>query len=224
MARYKDREKALILRKTGKSYSQIKKILKVSKSTLSLWLRDYPLSDERIRELRDRSEQRIEKYCQTRRRNKEKRLAKCLKEEKEIIFPFSKKELYLAGLFLYWGEGAKTRWVELALSNTNPSIIKFFIFWLTSSLKVPEEKLTVRLHLYKDMDVNSEIKYWSEYIGIPIEQFKKPYIKQNSSRGINYKGGFGHGTCNLRIGDARLSEKVHMAMKAMVEKFDNTGM
>lgn len=223
MARKKDHEKAIILRKSGKSYSQIKEIIKVSKSTLSLWLKDYPLSQARIRDLRDNNEQRIENYCQTRRRTKEERLNKCLKEEEKIIFPINEKELYIAGLFLYWGEGSKTRWVELALSNTNPTVINFFIYWLTFSLKVPKEKLTVRLHLYKDMDINSEFNYWSKKLDIPIKQFKKPYIKDTSLKNINYKGGFGHGTCNLRVGNARLSEKIHMAIKAIAEKFDTIG-
>ena len=71
MARFRDHAKALILRKQGKSYSQIKTILKVSKSTLSLWLRDYPLSRQRIRELRDWSEQRIEKCRETKRKKKD---------------------------------------------------------------------------------------------------------------------------------------------------------
>jgi len=51
MARYKDREKALRLRTEKQmSYSQIKKILKVSKSTLSYWLRNYPLTEKNIYE------------------------------------------------------------------------------------------------------------------------------------------------------------------------------
>lgn len=220
MARKKDREEAIILRKSGKSYSQIKKVLKVSKSTLSLWLRDYPLSQAKIRELRDHNEQRIENYCQTCRRKKEERLSQYFEVEKKIIFPINQKDLYLAGLFLYWGEGSKTRWVELALSNTDPSVIIFFIFWLTYSLKVPKEKLTARLHLYKDMDINVEIKYWSEKLNLPVNQFKKSYIKNTLLKEINYKGGFGHGTCNLRIGDARLSEKIHMALSAISKKFN----
>jgi len=43
MARFQDKEKALALRKQEMSYSQIKSILGISKSTLSSWLRDYPL-------------------------------------------------------------------------------------------------------------------------------------------------------------------------------------
>ena len=51
MARVKDRQRALELRLQGRSYSQIKKELGVSKSTLSEWLRQYPLTQERIRQL-----------------------------------------------------------------------------------------------------------------------------------------------------------------------------
>ena len=53
MAKLQKREMALQLRKLGKSYSDIKASIGVSKSTLSLWLREYPLPPERIKELRD---------------------------------------------------------------------------------------------------------------------------------------------------------------------------
>lgn len=101
MARFVDHEKAIILRKQGKSYSQIKKILKVSKSTLSYWLRDYPLSDQRLRELRDWNEQRIEKYRATRLRQKKERIEKIYKEEKKICL--SRNEIYLLLVCFYIG-------------------------------------------------------------------------------------------------------------------------
>jgi len=90
-----------VLRKQGKSYSQIKKILKVSKSTLSLWLRNYPLSKQIIRELRDWNEQRIEKFRNTMRKKREERLKEVYKSQKKIISPLNKREFFLAGLFLY---------------------------------------------------------------------------------------------------------------------------
>ena len=223
MARFKDRERALALRKQGMSYSQIKKILKVSKSTLSLWLRDYPLSKQRIRELRDWNEQRIEKCRETKRKKKEKRLNNFYQEQKRFILPFNKRELYLAGLFLYWGEGSKSQLTELSISNTDPSVIKFFIAWLTKSLKIPKGKLKVRLHLYRDMDIKKEIQFWIKILSIPPKQFTKPYIKKNSREAINHKGRFGHGTCNVRIGGARIAEKIHMAIKTIADKYNKMG-
>ncbi|MDD4994538.1 MAG: helix-turn-helix domain containing protein [Candidatus Pacebacteria bacterium] len=222
MARFRDRQKAIILRKRGMSYSQIKKVLKVEKSTLSTWLKDYPLSETRIRQLRDWSEQRIEKCRETKRKKKEKRLEDFYQEQKRIITPLNKRELYLAGLFLYWGEGAKSRMVELSISNTDPSIIQFFLFWLTKSLLVPRRKIKVALHLYKDMDVDEEIHFWSNILKISPKQFYKPYIKESTLKSVNHKGGFGHGTCNIRVSGARLTEKILMSLKVISDTFNRT--
>jgi len=130
MARFKDREKALALRKQEMSYSQIKEILGISKSTLSGWLRNYPLSKARIDLLRGKNEKRIEKYRETMRGKRNKRLLEIYKIQKKKILPLNKRELFLAGLMLYWGEGTKCRTDGLSVSNTDPSVIKFFIYWI----------------------------------------------------------------------------------------------
>jgi len=220
MARFKDREKAIKLRKQEKSYSQIKKILKVSKSTLSIWLRNYPLSKKRIRELRDWNEQRIENYRTTMRRKRQERLDKIYKEQRRILLPLNKREFSIAGLMLYWGEGTKSRSDSLTITNSDPAIIKFFIHWLNKILSVPKNKIKVYLHLYKDMVIDKEIKYWSKIIKIPVNQFSKPYIKKTSSKRINHKGGFGHGTCAIRINNVSLAERVFMGIKAISDYYD----
>ncbi|MBU3934574.1 helix-turn-helix domain-containing protein [Patescibacteria group bacterium] len=220
MAKFADRERALALRKKEMSYSQIKKILKVSKGTLSIWLKDYPLSKQRIRELRDCNEQRIERYRETMRRKKEKRLDIFYAKQKKNIFPINKRELYIAGLFLYWGEGSKTPLAHLSISNTDPSVIKFFLNWFKRVLKIPKEKLRFYLQLYSNMNIDKEITFWSKILNVPKNQFSKPYIKNSSSTRINHRGSFGHGTCNITLGSARISEQVSMAIKAISDKFN----
>lgn len=219
MARLKAREKALDLRKKEMSYSQIKDILKVSKSTLSVWLRNYPLSKQRIRELRDRNEQRIERFRDTMRKKKQKRLNKTYKLQKNLILPLSNREAFIAGLFLYWADGSKYRADHLSLSNTDPSMIKFFIYWINRCLRVPKKKMRVSLHLYSDMDIKKEMKYWSNTLKIPLEQFIRPYVKKTSSERINHKGSFGHGTCNLRVNSVPLAEKIIMGLKAVADEY-----
>ena len=224
MARFKDSEKALSLRKQGMSYSQIKKILKVSKGTLSLWLRDYPLSKQRIRELRDWNEQRIERFRETMRKKRENRLKKFYEEQKKSLLPFSKRDLFLAGLFLYWGEGKKSgNNAQVSISNSDPSVVNFFITWLTKSFDILKKDLRVQLHLYKDMEIEKEICFWSNVLDIPKEQFYNPYIKKSSLKRINHKGGFDHGTCNVMIGNARLLEKILMAIKVIADKYYKMG-
>jgi hypothetical protein len=150
------------------------------------------------------------------RKKREERLSIFYNQEKLKIFPINKKELYLAGLFLYLGEGGKSLSVkQLLMSNTNPAIIKFFIYWMENLLSVPRNKMSVQLHLYSDMDIDKEIDFWSKTLGIEKSRFIKPYIKESLSTRINHKGAFGHGTCNLRAGSARETERVFMALKAI---------
>jgi predicted transcriptional regulator len=219
MARREEKQRAIEMRKTGMSYSQIKGVLGISKSTLSGWLADYPLTKERIRELRD-CDQKIEKCRETKRKKKEARLSIFYNQEKEKIFPFGKKELYLAGLFLYWGEGAKSFLNgKLMVSNTDPAVIKFFMYWLKNSLGISKERIKVQLHLYSDMNIDKEINFWVETLKIDKKQFIRPYIKDSLHSGINHKGDFGHGTCNLGVSDARLFEKVLMGLKSISDYY-----
>lgn len=219
MARFKDHQRALILRKRGESYGQIKNKLNVGKSTLSTWLKNYPLSKEKIKELRDNNEKRIERYRDTMRTKKEARLKRFYFEQKKLILPFTKRDLLIAGLFLYLGEGSKSKNTQLAITNTDPAIIKFFIIWLNKLLKIPKNKLKVQLHLYADMNKSNEINFWSKTLQISINQFNKPYIKKNNYSNINHKGSYGHGTCSVVFGNARLTEKIQMSIKVITDKF-----
>lgn len=219
MAKKLEKRKAIKLREQGKSYNQIKKIIKVSKSTLSYWLKDYPLSEQRIRELRDWNEQRIENFRQTMQRKKEERWNQALQKAKKELLPLQKKDLLIAGIFLYWGEGTKRMKEGLSIANTNPNIIKFTIFWMTKILGVPKSKIKAKLHLYNDMNTKKEHLFWSKELGISLEQFRKPYIKKTTTISVDYSG-FKHGTCAVFGGDVRLKEMVMMSIKAIAEKYN----
>jgi len=217
MARIKDREKALELRKKEMSYSQIKDTLGVSKSTLSYWLKDYPLSKKRIGELRGHNDQRIERFRGTMKKKKEDRLEEFYKLQKKKVLPLSKREVSLLGLMLYWGEGTKSRMDSLEVANSDPAMIRFYIHWVTYILQMPKGKIKIKLHLYKDMDIDDEIDFWSKTVKLPKNQFAKPYIKKSISDRINHKGSFGHGTCQIRIHDTRMTEKVFMGIRCIKE-------
>lgn len=215
MAHREKHYQALELRKQGLPYSEIKKRLNVSKSTLSVWLRDMPLGLERINELRAKSPKRIERYRDTMRAKREKRLNGVHTQVKKDIGKLSGREFLIAGLFLYWGEGGKTQRYSISLSNTDPSMIRFYLRWL-GVLGVPLSKVTVRLHLYSDMDIKKEIAFWIIESGLVREQFKKPYIKQSQYSYVSERG-FGHGTCNIIVNDRDTTEYVLESLKVIAK-------
>ena len=171
-------------------------------------------------ELRDWNAERIEHYQETRKKQREVNLAGIYKDQKRDILPLSRKELFIAGLFLYWGEGGKSILSkQLAFSNTDPSMINFFIKWLEEVFEFERKRLKFRMHFYKDMDIEKETNYWSKHLGIPKNQFKKPYIKESKFSSLSYKRGFGHGTCNVLVYDAMLGKKIMMSLKVVSDFF-----
>lgn len=212
MAKRNLKDKVIELRKKGMSYSQIKDTVQVSKSTLSLWLRDLPLPKERIVELRDKNPKRIENYRNTMKKKREERFKKVYQKVSKDIGKLSKREMFLFGLALYWGEGGKTKNTELSMSNTDPAILKYFLIWL-QNLGADMSKLRVRLQLYSDMKENKEIEYWSKELSLPKAVFRKSYIKKSSQSNLSYKQRFFHGTCNIHYGNVHISEYGFASMK-----------
>lgn len=217
MARRQEKERALVLRRKGFSYSQIKSELGVSKSTLSGWLKDIPLSQKRMRELRDNSQIRIEKTRETKRIKREDRLSLVYKKVSDDLGELTDREFFVAGLFLYWAEGGKTTPYSISLSNTDPSMIRYYLKWL-NKLQVPKDKVKIRLQLYKDMDINYEISFWSDILSLPKSCFRNPYIKKSNLSDVSFKG-FGHGTCNAIVDSRDVAEYVHQGLKRISKMF-----
>lgn len=208
MANHELHNRALEMRLLGMSYSQIKEELGVSKSTLSVWLREYPLSRDRINELRGRSEKRIERYRETWSRKREERMRNAYDMSAKEVGELSDRELSIAGLMLYWAEGTKAARGVICMTNTDPAMLIFFIRWIQKQ-GVEHSRLKAKLHLYEDMDIEAQTAFWSSTLGISSEAFRKPYIKASSfEKRRNYKGRFGHGTCNVFVNDIALYEKV----------------
>ena len=222
MTRTLDWQKAIELRKQGMTYSEIRQILGASKSTLSYWLSSYPLTETQFKNLQKKIKYRkylaIEKIRLTKLRKRESRLENTYKNEKKTWLPLSHRELYLAGLFLYWGEGVKNIKAAIGLNNTDPKVVKFYLYWLTKVFKVPKNKLKVYVHLYKDMDINTELGFWSRQLGLSTKQFLKPYIKSSTREGLEHKG-FGHGTCGIYVQDVRLKEKIIKGIEAISDHY-----
>lgn len=218
MTKIKERRKVILLRKEGKAFSEIRRIVKVSKSTLSIWLEPYPLSNGQMQKINKMRYRAIEKFRETMKIKRKNRLEKYLKEIKQKILPFSKKEFLIAGLLLYWGEGNKANFHTISINNTDPSVLKFTKYWYLHALDIKEKNIKIYLHLYRDMNIIKEINYWSNQLCIPKKQFIKPYIKESKKSSIDQKG-FGHGTCALVVHNTVIKEKILMGIQGVADYY-----
>lgn len=204
----KEKLKAICLRKLGKSYSEIRKQLKVSKGTLSLWLRNVKLTSEQEKrlyvELRQKNAYRLAKMNQKKRIETTKQIIEKAKREAPLR---SKDPLFLAGLMLYWAEGDKSERREVVkFSNSDPEMIKLIMKWFRKTCEVPKEKFRIGVHIHELFCRKDVEKYWAEITNVPSSQFHKTQIKPTS---LGYrKNRLYNGTCAVRIGDKNLFRKI----------------
>lgn len=201
-----DTRKHLIqsLRRNGLSYNEILARVKASRSSVSLWCRDIPLTLEQRKLLI----QRRGKASQGGLINKEKR-------EKEIqlikqmasdeIQPLTNKEFKLAGLMLYWAEGGKTA-KQIDFANSDPKIIVLMMQWFRQVCRVDNSRFRIQLHLHSGQKEKSIKSFWSSLLGLPLEQFYKSYIKKEGTG--HRKNKLYSGTVKIRICDGNLLQKI----------------
>src|ERR1700722_12371047 len=118
------------LRAQGLDYEDIAAALGVSKSSVSLWVRDMPrparLSYE---ECRKRSAEGSRLYWETERPAREAQREEVRAAAAGQIGVLSKREILIAGAIAYWCEGAKSkpyrRQERVVFINSDPGLIKF---------------------------------------------------------------------------------------------------
>lgn len=183
MAKPELKKKARQLRLKGLGIKTIAYKLGVSSSTTSLWCRDIKLTPQQRKELDRRAR---DPYYGRRKdnilRQKQKKLdiIKSLRKAgiKEIG-KLTKRELFLAGVALYWAEGFKKD-KRLGFANSDPAMVKFFLNWLIKSCRVPKESIRLRvgLNISHKNRVNKVQDYWSKITGVSKRQFQKPYFQK----------------------------------------------
>lgn len=218
------REKVINLRLDKElSYAEIRKRLGVPKSTLSYWLRDFPLSEERILELRRQGwkngEASRERFRNTMRRKREERKMTLYKKWQEKFSDLSEDSHFVAGLMLYLAEGNKKNYSRIELANTDPGIIVFFVGWMNKFLEIPYSRIKVGLHLYENMDIQKEIAFWRKQLEFSKNQFYKPQVRKLQKSSFSYRGSFGHGTCAIYFGSVEKKLELTMAIQVLLNYY-----
>lgn len=222
------RQKALELRLSGFSYGMIRKKLGVAKGTLSYWLKDNPLSEERILELRrlgwQKGEVSRERFRKTMRARREILDQEIHDKYLEKFRKLNQNSYLTAGLMLYLAEGSKTDNCRIIVANTDPRVLRFFIHWLADFLDIPKEKLKIWLHLYDNMDIKKEEEFWQKELKLDKKQLFKPYISKVKKSSFSYKESHRHGTCSIYFGNVVKKRELMMAVKALLDCYEHKNM
>jgi hypothetical protein len=171
-------ERARVLRAQGWTYAEICEELDVARSSVSLWVRDVAvdpaLLDERRRARFDAGLLPVTRRPSSLHLRKLAEIEECEVRAGSALGDLSNRDLFVAGIALYAGEGNKTG-AAVGMANTNPAILAFFVRWLRTFFEVDESRLRVRLYLHQGLDLDAAEAFWADRLSIPREQFRAPY-------------------------------------------------
>lgn len=176
----REKEYAVTLRRKGLSYNEILEKIPVAKSSLSLWLKDLPLTQKEKAILRHRKDANISRgRIKAAAANNQNRL----KREREL-FVVAKNDfgknithpLFAVGIALYWAEGSK-RSNQFHFTNSDPDMVVLMIQWIEIFLNVPRSELNFRLYMHKPYAHERWEEKWARHLGVSLKNFKKTVFK-----------------------------------------------
>ncbi|HUY84997.1 MAG TPA: hypothetical protein VMU97_00610 [Candidatus Dormibacteraeota bacterium] len=193
---HKLRAKAEKLREQGYSYNLIHERLGVSKSTMSYWFKDkhFLPNEEVLKRIKN-----SQANAGILRHNIRVRETQTLKDQGiNEIGNITKRDLWMLGLGLYIGEGAKTT-EFIRISNSDPAVIQLSIKWLKEVFGLTNENFSIRLHLYPDCNPAKCQRYWQNVTGFSKNNFRCPSIDKRIDKQASRSGKLPYGTAHVTV-------------------------
>ncbi len=161
-------DEARRLRAEAWTLDEIASALGCAKSSASLWTRGVefdPKPRNRGNNVTKPHHLHLKKLAQ---------IEECKAWANEALGNVSDRDLFMAGIGLYAGDGAKTG-AEVRFANSNPGLVALHCRWFRTFFEVDESKMRFQLYLHEGLDLDAANEHWVGVTGIPSEQFYKPY-------------------------------------------------
>jgi len=198
--------KAKELRSQGKSLDFISKELEVSKSSVSLWVRDIELSDgQKEKLLSNKSNNFVDKF------SAQKRLdAMSIRRKWQQEGRNKAKEnnlLHSMGCMLFWAEGAKNK-NSIIFVNSDANMLRLFVRFLKTLGVVNEDiRISINCFLQNADNINQVHHFWVEQLDIHGCIIKKPTIKITNNAIEN------HGIVRICVHKTQLAQHIFGAIQ-----------
>lgn len=197
------REKATQLRKWGWSYNVISTRLGVSKSSLSDWLKEIPYTPNQ--EVRKRIREGPLKTVILKHRQRLESIRNAKELAMQEFGTLSKRDLFMLGMGLYIGEGAKL-YESVRIINSDPRVIQLAIKWFREICGLDIKNFSLAIHMYPDTPQKKTLEFWTKLTGVPLSQFGKTQIDKRLNKSNKKQRKLPYGTAHITIKSCGLSK------------------
>jgi len=221
------KERAINLRKKGKTCGEITTILNVPKSTAWSWIKNLVLSEKIKKQILKKSQikwrKNINKFNKVNAKIRSEEAKKIRDADtskgKKEIYQISKKELLLIGASLFWAEGSKSHRWHLCFANSDPEIIRVMMRFFREICHISDEKIKGLVHIYPGLNYKKVLNFWTKITNLSQNNFYKPQIQiSRSSKGKRDRNTLPYGTLHLTAGNTVITSRVKGWIQGISEK------
>jgi transposase-like protein len=211
----REREAARKLRREGAAINEIARRLGVSKSSVSIWVRDIGLTREQMRVLLERNpayNRQLSGWTKLAARRRDERRA--WQEEGRRIARL-RDPSFVAGCMLYWAEGSKGR-NQLQFTNSDPVMARFFVEFLETHFDLAKTDIKITCNLFADHLAKQRgiEQHWLEVLGLPRESLRKSVVNVYSKHSQRKRAGnLPYGTCRVVVSKTSVTQTIYGAIQ-----------
>lgn len=211
----KERLEARRLRADGWSIKEIEQHLDVSRSSVSLWVRDVELGQEQRERLIERV--RLGPLVAGERTAARAREVRRAYQEEGRRLVHEADASYAAGCMLYWAEGSKARNV-VKLTNSDPELLVYFAQFLRLHFSITNDRLRVYCNLFADhVERQREVEnFWLDRLGLTRESLRASTVNTYSKYSRKLRANkLPHGTTALVLHDTRVAQTIYGSIQEL---------
>jgi hypothetical protein len=210
-----ERLEARRLRAEGWSIKEIENHLDVSRSSVSLWVRDVELGPEQRERLVERV--RLGPLVAAERKAERARDLRQTYQEEGRRLARERDASYAAGCMLFWAEGAKRR-NTVKLTNSDPELLVYFVQFLRRHFHVANERLRVACNLFADhIDRQHEIEdFWLARLGLGRDSLRASTVNTYSKYSRKLRANkLPYGTTAVVLCDTRVAQTIYGSIQEL---------
>jgi hypothetical protein len=216
----KTRERELarkIRRNEGVSIKDIAVRVGVSKSSVSLWVRDIQLTAEQHAALAMRNVAYNRQMSGTWKQAAKRRAERVSFQARGRALARTGDPLFVAGCMLFWAEGGKHR-NTLRFTNSDPEMVRYFTRFLRSCFELEDGAIRLTCNLFADhIQRQREIEqFWLDVAGLPETCLCKStvnvYSKYSQKKRRNR---LPYGTCRISVSRTWVVQTVFGAIQEL---------
>jgi transposase-like protein len=199
----------------GAAIGEIARRVGVSKSSVSLWVRDIELTAEQRASLLKRNPAYNRQLSGSRKMAARRRAERIAYQEDGRRRAQQRDPGFVAGCMLYWAEGSKER-NQLQFCNADPVMARFFVDFLRTYFCLSEENIQIRCHLYADhLSRQREVEdFWLCALRLPATSLRKSRVNVYSKYSQRKRvGNLPYGTCRVVVSKTWVIQTIYGAIQ-----------